>query len=168
MHRAATEQAARVAAGKRMLEIRGNRKRFESFVGELLGKNAAEALAKFRARKGTGIAFEIKTEEFQAVGLGVAETLDGKRQPFLGMISDRQDAAREVAALRPQMKQRLFAGASYFPGKSGNRGYVTPVFADFHGSRGYEFAQTSFQLGSEFHGVSIDEIRCLRTTVFII
>ena len=58
-----------------MLEIRPDRERFQAFVGELFGKDAAKARAKLLARNIAAGAREVHPNEFQAAGLEAPKAL---------------------------------------------------------------------------------------------
>ena len=95
---------------------------------------------------------KILADKFQPVWLYAAEAFDSERQALVGMIGDREDATREVVALRPNVQQRLFALTAHFPGKTLEGRGASAIFADLHEAEGGEFLQAGFKFSSEFHG----------------
>jgi hypothetical protein len=77
MRGTAAEKTTSVIAGNGMLEIGRGGQRLDSFIRELFREEAAEAIAKRLARKVALGAFKFEANEFEAVGPGASETLDG-------------------------------------------------------------------------------------------
>ena len=61
-----------------MLQVRGNRKRFDGFVGKLLGKKMIEPLTEFFTRQLPGPALEFAPYKFQPVRFGPPKALHGQ------------------------------------------------------------------------------------------
>lgn len=134
-----------------MLEIGRDGKRFERFIGKLPRKKVGEAFAEFFARKFAGAALKFPPNEFKPVWFDATEALDGQRQPLLGMVGNREDAAREVKPLRPQMQERLLAVSAYFPGHSRKRRNAAAVLAHFDNPGGGKLLEAGLQFSGEFH-----------------
>jgi len=117
-----------------MLEVRRNGERLKRFVGKLLSDKLLEAVAEFLAREFAGFPLELHANEFEPVGLATAETLDGQRKPFIGMIGNGEHAPRKIELLGPNMKKGLFARAAHLPGHSGEGRDPATVFPHFDGA----------------------------------
>jgi hypothetical protein len=74
-----------------------------------------ELLAVALAREVAGAGGALEADDFHALWLDAAEALDGKGEAILGIVGDADDAAGDVAVLRPQMEQRLFRISAAFP-----------------------------------------------------
>ena len=151
VRRAAPEQATNIVAGNGMLEIRRGGQRLDRFIGKLLREEMAEAIAKSFARKIALRALKFHANKFETVGLGAAESLDGKRQALVGMIGDSQNAARQIVILRPQVQERLLRGAAHFPGKSREGSDAPAILANFDSAIRGEFLETSLQFSEQVH-----------------
>jgi hypothetical protein len=94
--RTLAEDPADMVAGKRMLEIGRGGEKFQGFLRELRSKETAQPVAKCLPRKIALGALKLEANKFEAVRLRAPESLDGKRQPLVGMIRDGQHAARKI------------------------------------------------------------------------
>jgi hypothetical protein len=99
VRRTAAKKAADVVTGNGVFEIGRGGQRLDRFVGELPRQEMAEAIAKSFARRIALGAFELEANKFEAVGLGAAESLDGKREALVGMIGDGKNAPRQIVIL---------------------------------------------------------------------
>src|ERR1700739_145759 len=116
-----------------MLDIRGDGDFFDGFVGKLFREDAAQLLAVSFARERAGARGVFQADDFQALGPGAAEALDGEGEAVLGIAGDGDNAAGDIAVLRPQVKQGLFGVSADFPGKRRYRGDTAAIFAYFDG-----------------------------------
>jgi hypothetical protein len=71
-----------------MFEIERGGQRFQSFIRKLFREETTERIAKCFARKVALGALEFEANKFETIGLGAAETLDGKREALIGMVGD--------------------------------------------------------------------------------
>jgi len=136
-----------------VFQIRSDGERFERFIWKLFRKQLLEAVAEFFTRKHACFPLKIRANEFEPLGLGAAEALDGQRQPLLGVIGDGQNAARKVELLRPQMQERLFTAAAYFPGHPRKDRNSAAVFKNFNGPGSGKLLEARSQFSSEFHAL---------------
>src|SRR6266403_1014050 len=95
----AAKNAAGVVAREGVLEIRRDRQRFESFIGELFREKVSEAISKFFAREFPRAALEFPADKLKPVRLRAPKSLYRQRQPLLGMVNNCQDAPREIELL---------------------------------------------------------------------
>src|SRR5580704_17510732 len=111
----------------------------------------AAEIAKCPAGKIAHGALELEANEFEGGGLGAAESLNGKRQALVGMISDGEHAARYIVILRPEEQERLLRSAANFPRESGEGGNAAAILANLDDAIGGEFLETRLQFGGEVH-----------------
>ena len=149
-----------------MFQIRSDGERFERFIWKLFRKQLLEAVAEFFTRKHACLPLKIRANEFEPFGPGAAEALDSQRQPLLGVIGDGQNAARKVELLRPQMEERLFTAAAYFPGHPRKDRNSPAVFKNFNGSGSGKLLETSSQFSSEFHALDYNYYNYLENCSF--
>ena|SRR5208282_152142 len=147
----AAEKAARIIARDGMFEIGRSSQGLERFIGKLFRQKTTERAAKCFAREVALGALKLHTNKFETVGLGAAESLDGKRETLLGMVSDGQHPARQIVIFGPEVQERLFRGTTNFPGESGERSHASAILANLNGAIGGEFLETSLQFEEEVH-----------------
>jgi hypothetical protein len=67
------------------------------------------------------------------------------------MIGDRENSPRQIVLLRPKAQKGFRRRAAKFPGQCVEGRHPRAVFANLDGFRSSESAQTSIQVGGEFH-----------------
>ena len=93
--------AADVGAGEGIFEIRGGGERIHDCVGKFFSEDAREAGAELFAGDASGGARRIGKQKFQAAGFGASETLDFQNDAIVSGFFHAQNAASEVALVRP-------------------------------------------------------------------
>jgi len=138
--------ASGVHTRERMPEIGRSGNFLYNVIGKLLGQNAPQAVAEFSAEEFLGGADKIQANHLETLRLGTTEALDGKCEPGLSLIRNRQHATRYITVVCPEMEQRLGFFATDLPRKRRRGGDATAILSDFDGRVGQKILQTGAQL----------------------
>jgi hypothetical protein len=96
-------------------------------------------------------AIELNSQKFQPVRFGAPKTFHGQRKTLFGMIGNCEHARRQIVIFRPQMQERFFTFAAYFPRQGRQGRYTRAILMQVRGPGGGKLAQACFQFGGELH-----------------
>ncbi len=129
-----------------MPEIRRSGNFLYNVIGKLLSQNVPQAVAEFSAGEFLGGADKIQANHLETPRLGTAEALDGKCEPGLSLIRNRQHATRYITVVCPEMEHRLGFFATDLPRKRRRGGDATAILSDFDGGVDQKILQTGARL----------------------
>ena len=132
--------AADVGAGEGIFQVGRGGERIHHSVGKFFSEDAREPGAKLLAGNASGGARGIGEQKFQAAGFCAAEALHFQDDAVAGRFLDAQDVASEIALVRPQMNERIFAFDAQFELQRGEFGEPFAIFAHFHAASRGEIA----------------------------
>ena len=132
--------AANLGASEGIFQVGRRGERIHYSIGKFFGEDALEAGSELFAGDAPGGARRIGEPKFQAPRLGRAEALHFQDDAVAGRFLDAQDVASEIALVRPQMNERIFAFDAQFELQRGEFGEPFAIFAHFHAASRGEIA----------------------------